>query len=232
MLASAEEAAADEGVREAGAALQRLCIVARQVKPTQELIRFVAGPDGTVVADLKRKLPGRGVWVTADRSSIGEAVRRNLFARALKADMKAPPDLPDRVAQLMQRHALDALAIANKAGQVKIGFAKVEATIESGELAGLITASDASLEGRRKLAGTVRRRYGDDGERLPIVCSFTSQQLDLALGRSNVVHAALLAGSASQGFLDRWRRLERFLDSPGPSLDERKTPTRDRADQR
>lgn len=224
MPANAEQATADRGAREAGAAVERLCILTRKVKPTQDLIRFVAGPDGTIVADLKRKLPGRGVWVSAERFAIAEAARRNLFARSLKTAAKAPADLADQVAQLMQRHALDALAIARKAGQVVTEFGKVEAAVESGDIVGLVMASDASQEGGRKLAAAARRRYGEGGSGIPTVRSFTSQQLDLALGRSNVIHAALLAGSASQAFLDRWRRLERLLQRPGPDSDRTKAP--------
>jgi uncharacterized protein len=120
---------ADRNVRAAAAATERLCIATRQVRPVGALIRFVIGPDGAVVPDLKRRLPGRGVWVTARRQAVVEAVRRRLFGRGFKAEVKVSPELPGAVERLLEQSALNALSIAHKAGLVVQGFAKVEAAI-------------------------------------------------------------------------------------------------------
>jgi uncharacterized protein len=214
MTEAAADDNADLGPRNAGAANERLCIATRMVRPVAEMIRFVAGPDGVVVPDLKRRLPGRGVWVTAKRRLVEEAVRRRAFGRGLKGDFKAPADLPDALDRLLERSALDALSITYKAGLVVLGFAKVEAALGEGPVVGLVRARDAGADGGRKLAGVLGRR-GDPVAAAKIIDAFTSAQLDLALGRLNVVHAALLAGRASETFLDRWRILESFrADEP------------------
>jgi predicted RNA-binding protein YlxR (DUF448 family) len=205
MLARPGEDDIDAGPRRASP--ERLCIATRVVKPTAEMIRFVIGPDGSVVPDVKHKLPGRGVWVTASRAAVAAAIARKAFARSFKREVRVPPDLVATTEHLLVRSALDALAMAHKAGAVAAGFSKVEAVLGTDGVAALIHAADASPDGARKLAAAARRRDRDD----PMVIEFfTSAQLDLALGRSNVVHAAVLAGPASAGFLARCRSLERF----------------------
>jgi predicted RNA-binding protein YlxR (DUF448 family) len=215
MQKPAEDATTDGGPHSVGAVTERLCIATRVVRPVGELIRFVAGPDGAVVPDLKRRLPGRGVWVTARRGVLQEAVRRRAFGRGLKGDVKAAADLPEVLEGLLEQWALDVLSIAHKAGLVVLGFAKVEAALGAGVAIALLRARDAGVDGGRKLAAALRRR---DDQRAggKIVEAFTSAQLDLALGRLNVVHAALLAGRASETFLERWQILESFrVDDPG-----------------
>jgi predicted RNA-binding protein YlxR (DUF448 family) len=206
MLAPVHERDLDDGPRQRGQA-ERLCAITRTVKPVEDMIRFVVGPEGDVVPDIKQRLPGRGLWVTAARPLVARAVKRNVFARGFKRDVKVPPDLPERTEDLLERAALDALAIAGKAGSVAAGFAKVEAALEKGHVNGVIHAAGAADEGVRKITAALRR---SGLETMPVIAAFTSAQLDLALGRSNVVHAALLAGSASDHFLARYARLERF----------------------
>ena len=157
MATAAEDENADRGPRSA-AATARLCIATREVRPVDELIRFVAGPDGVVVPDLRRRLPGRGVWVTARRRLVEEAVKRRAFGRGLKTDAKALPDLPDTLERLLERSALDALSMAYKAGLVVQGYAKVEAAAEGGPVVALLRARDAGIEGGRKLAALLARR--------------------------------------------------------------------------
>jgi predicted RNA-binding protein YlxR (DUF448 family) len=208
------DATTDRGPR-GTAGTERLCIATREVRPVGEMIRFVAGPDGAVVPDLKCRLPGRGVWVTARRRVVEDAVRRRAFARGLKAEVKAPDNLPEVLDRLLEQSALDALSMAHKAGLVVLGFAKVEAAVTAGPVVALLRARDAGADGGRKLAAVLRRRSGGvtDGK---IVEAFTSAQLDLALGRLNVVHAAILAGRASETFLGRRQILESFrADDPG-----------------
>ena len=211
MLAAADIEDTDTGPREARGGTERLCAVSRVVRPVGELIRFVAGPDGTIVADLKRRLPGRGVWVTATRTAVNEAAKRNVFARSLKRDVKAAADLGSQLDRQLETAALDGLAMVHKAGRVAIGFGKTEAAVGREPVVAILTAADGSPDGGRKIAAAAeRRRAAENGPEVPVIARFTSAQLDLALGRSNVVHAALLAGPASNGFLARCQSLERF----------------------
>jgi predicted RNA-binding protein YlxR (DUF448 family) len=227
MLATAEDL--DIGPR--SSATERLCVATRAVRPVDELIRFVVGPDGAVVPDLRRKLPGRGVWVSATRQAVDEAVKRKAFARSFKRDVRAAADLGVLVDGLLERAALDALSLANKARLVAAGFAKTEAALSGGGIDGVIHAADGSSDGLRKLMQTVRRHYDGSEGKVPVVTVFTSVQLDLALGRPNVVHAALLAGPASKAFLARTMSLERFrmtVPSGTTVPNERGGPTHDR----
>lgn len=217
MLAQVDTAETD--ARPRGSATERLCALTREVRPVAEMIRFVAGPDGTVVPDVKRKLPGRGVWVTARRDLLAEAARRNVFRRALKTEVTVSADLPATVERLLERASLDALSIAHKARQVVAGFAKVEAALGAGEAVALLHARDAADDGVRKMAAAARRRYGEELAGLAVIDSYSSAHLDLALGRPNVIHAALLPGSASDAFLARWRNLERFRTGDGGERD-------------
>jgi predicted RNA-binding protein YlxR (DUF448 family) len=209
MLAEAD--IEDTGPRQARSATARTCVVTRAVKPVDELIRFVIAPDGAVVADLKRRLPGRGVWVTATRAAVDEAVKRKGFSRGFKREARAGADLAGEVDRQLERAALDALGIVQKAGRVSAGFAKTENAIADQAVTAVLQASDASRDGVRKIAAAIARRQADEnaGE-IPLIAAFTTAQLDLALGRSNVVHAALLAGPASNGFLARCQSLERY----------------------
>lgn len=189
---------------------ERLCVATRTVHPVADLIRFVAGPQG-LVPDLKRRLPGRGVWVSARRKALADAVARGAFRKSLKSDVAVPADLVQMVDRLLVRSALDALAIACKAGEAVCGFAKVDAAIKARRVVALLHATEAGEDGARKLSGP--RNNGEELENLPRIRTFRSSELDLAFGRANVVHAALLAGRAGETFLARWRDLERFRAS-------------------
>src|SRR6185295_15827780 len=199
MLALADQAL-DNGPRTDRSATVRMCAVSREVRPIDELIRFVLSPEGAVVPDLKRKLPGRGLWVTASRTRVAEAVRRNQFSRGFKRDVRAAQTLASDTEKLLVRSAVEALAMAAKAGQVVAGFAKVEEALNGGQAKGLIHASDGAADGIRKLDAIVRQRGGNHGESpvFPVLTALSSAELDLALGRANVIHAALLAGPAGK----------------------------------
>jgi uncharacterized protein len=186
----------------------RLCVATRAVRPISELIRYVVSPDGEVVADIKSKLPGRGLWVTGTRDAVVEAVKRKAFARGFKRDVRLPADLADRTDRLLRRAVLDALAMAGKAGLVAAGFAKTEAALDHEDVVAVLHAAGAAPDGARKLAGASRRR--DPVAPMVVIGFLDGAELDLALNRPNVVHAALLAGPASETFLARCRRLERF----------------------
>jgi predicted RNA-binding protein YlxR (DUF448 family) len=186
---------------------ERTCIVSRETRRPEELIRFVIGPDREVVPDLKHRLPGRGVWVSANAQAVSEAVRRRLFGRAFKSEVRAAPDLAQQIEQALRRDLVQALSLTNKAGAVVSGFAKVEAAIRETDIAALLHAAEAAEDGRRKLNGALRKRVGDAISAIPVIAELTGDELDLALGRSHVIHAGLVAGAGSDGFLARWRRL-------------------------
>jgi len=202
----------DNGPRTDRSATMRMCAVSREVRPIGELIRFVVSPQGEVVPDLKRKLPGRGLWLTASRQTVAEAVRRNHFSRGFKREIRAQATLPADTEALLVRSATEALAMAAKAGQVVSGFSKVEGALAQGQAQALIHASDGAADGIRKLDAILRQKHGNIGESqdFPTINVLTSAELDLALGRSNVIHAALLAGPASKTFLSRCQILVRY----------------------
>ena len=169
----------------------RRCLVTRTVRPKASLLRFVVGPDGTVVPDLENRLPGRGLWLSPGRDILATAVRKNLFAKAARSSVKVPSDLPERVERLLTRRCLDMIGLARRAGQAVAGFEKVRGWLSTGRAGILLAASDGAEDGRRKLRGLAPD--------LPVIDLFSSAELAGALGRETVVHAAVAAG----GFADR-----------------------------
>jgi predicted RNA-binding protein YlxR (DUF448 family) len=218
----------DRGAASVAPGTQRTCALTRELKPVGEMIRFVVGPAGEAVADVKRKLPGRGLWITATREALEEAARRNVFARGFKRAVKVAPDLAETTERMLERAALDALAIAAKGGAVVAGFAKVEAALARNEALALLHASDGAPDGKRKL-DTVLRRLREEREEnereITVIDVFSGEQLDLALNRPNVVHAALLAGPGSETFLARVTRLTRFRSRQSPDAVSAHAPT-------
>jgi predicted RNA-binding protein YlxR (DUF448 family) len=202
----------DNGPRTGRSATMRMCAVTRRVAPIDELIRFVVSPAGQVVPDVKRKLPGRGLWISASRRLIAEAVKRNHFSRGFGREVSVARGLPEDTENLLVRGVIEALAIAAKAGEVVAGFAKVEAALHQGQAVALIHAADGAADGIRKLDGIARQNTANTREsrEIPVIAVLRSEQLDLALGRSNVIHAALLAGSAGKTFLSRSQLLVRY----------------------
>ena len=190
----------------------RRCVVTGESLPPEALIRFVAGPDRALVPDLARELPGRGIWVRATRDDIAEAVRRKAFGRAFAraggpSDVVVPPDLPDLLADLLARRTCHWLGLARRAGGVVAGFEKVREAIGKGEVRILVQASDGGTDGLNKL-----RRLNPG---LEVVETLSSAELSLALGRENVVHAALQPGRLAARFLGEARRLAGFRRNAG-----------------
>lgn len=184
----------------------RTCVVTRAERAPEEMIRFVLAPDGTVTPDLKRRLPGRGVWVETSAATVAVAVRKRAFDRGFKTQVRTPEGLVGLIERLLEEDCLQGLSLANKAGLVIAGFAKVEAQIASGDVAALLNAADGGADGKRKLGQALRRRFG---EQAPVeIETFESRQMDLALGRTNVIHAALRSGPASAALIERCRRLQ------------------------
>jgi uncharacterized protein len=180
----------------AEASRQRKDVVLGEVVDETRLVRFVAGPDGVVVPDVARKLPGRGMWVAADRESIATAVKKNAFSRSAKTKLAAPADLADQVERLLARRVLDGLGLARRSGGIISGYEKVLAALASGKTAWLIEAADGADDGRRKVFSAVRKAPNTPR----ILGMFTSDELGLALGGENVIHTALLSGRGT----DRW----------------------------
>ena len=195
----------DDDVEEKGP--ERTCFLTRHKGPVDDMIRFVRAPGMAVIPDLKRNLPGRGVWLMLSRTVVEEAVRKKLFSKAFRKDSRAEPDLADLVDRLLSKSAIEALSLANKAGQIVTGFSKVEQAVMNGECRTVIEAVDAADDGLRKMGQALRRaaEMGYSPER--VMSPFTSDDLGLALGRDHVIHAALLMGPAARAAVEKIERL-------------------------
>ena len=181
-------------LRDATIDRERRDLVTHQAMDESRLIRFVAGPDGMVAPDLGRKLPGRGMWVEASRASVDMAVKKNLFSRSAKAQMKPSADLADTVEMLLVRRCLDQLGLARREGVLISGFEKSAAAIRSGKAAWVVEARDGASDGRGKIMALARHQSSK-------ICGvFSADDLSLALGLENAIHAVLLHG----GRADRW----------------------------
>lgn len=199
----------------------RLCVATRAERSATDLIRFVASPDNVIVPDLAHRLPGRGVWVTADRHSLERAVAGKSFAKSLKRKIEVPADLLDQVEALLLRRVGEALSLANKAGVLVTGFEKISRTLAEGRIHALVHGSDAAADGRGKLDRKFLACAGHGGAqnevegRLPtsngrIVAVLTVDQMSLAIARPNVVHAGLKKGGVTDRFLAEAGRLQRY----------------------
>jgi predicted RNA-binding protein YlxR (DUF448 family) len=180
----------------------RRCLVTRMVRPRAALLRFVLDPEGRVQPDLAARLPGRGMWLSADRNVVNKAVAKNLFARAARAPARVAADLGEQVEGLLSRRVLSTLGLARRAGQVAVGFEQVRAALRSGTAAVLLAASDGAADGRRKL-----RRLAPE---LPLIVAFSSAELGAALGRESLVHVAVAPGGLAQRLLQDVERLAGF----------------------
>lgn len=193
---------------------ERTCIVTRAPRPPESMIRFVLDPAGQVVADIRRRLPGRGVWVSANAALVEMAVLRGAFSRAFKRPVLPDPALPAIVDTLLERDLLQALAMANKAGLAVAGAFQVEKALSSGDVGVLLHATDGGEDGRRKFR-QMRRRAAEEGRPVDCIEFLSSQQISLALGRASVIHAALRTGAATAAVMARARRLLIFRSDEG-----------------
>jgi predicted RNA-binding protein YlxR (DUF448 family) len=162
-------------------------------------VRFVIGPSGEIVPDVRGKLPGRGLWVKAQRATLASAVAKNHFRRVAQRAVCVPSDLVPRTASLLRERCLDHLGLARRAGQVLCGFEKVRDGLRAGRVGVLVAASDGAADGRARLKAMA-------GE-LPTLAMFTATELSAALGRENVVHAALTPGRLAERLLADAARL-------------------------
>lgn len=181
---------------------ERRCLVTRETGPKTGLIRFVVGPDDEVVPDLAGKLPGRGLWVSADAEVLGRAVSRGGFSRAAKQPVKAPVDLVARVEAMLAGRVVDLIALARKAGEAIAGLEKVKAALVANDAVLLVQASDGSLRGRSEL----RPPRGAES----LITCLSAHELGLAFGRDSVIHAAVLRGGLGARIKDETSRLAGF----------------------
>ena len=177
------------------------------------MLRFALAADGSVVPDIRCKLPGRGVWTRLSSEAVRRAADKRAFSRAFRAEAEASATLAATVDALLERDALQSLSMANKAGLVVAGAFKVDLAIENGDVAALVQASDGASDGAQKRARALRARFGDTCGTIPWIYLFSSSQLGLALGKANVIHAAVKSGAAAAAFIARAERLRRFRDS-------------------
>ena len=198
-----EASTGDRSPRRGEESPERRCIASGEVRPKDQLLRFVIGPEDRVVLDLSGTLPGRGLWLSARRDMIEKACARNLFARAAKSSARVPEDLPEQVEQALRRRCLDLLGLARRAGQAVAGFDKVRAWLASGKAAVLIEASDGGADGRSKISAVGRGVTPG----LPIVELFDAAMLGQTMGRDRAVHVAMTPGRLSQRFLAEAGRL-------------------------
>lgn len=187
------ESTTDDRTADLSSGPLRRCIVTRDVLPKDVLVRFVIGPSGEVVPDVQGRLPGRGLWVKSERAALRSAVAKNQFAKAARRSVDVPSDLVGRTAGLLRQRCLDHLGFARRAGQVVCGFEKVRDALRAGRVGVLVAASDGAADGCAKLKAMAGR--------LPTLTLFTVTELSAALGRENVVHAALVPGRLAERLL-------------------------------
>lgn len=187
------ESTTDDRAAELSSGPLRRCIITREVLPKDGLIRFVIGPGGEIVPDVQARLPGRGLWVKSERAALTSAVAKNQFAKAARRSVDVPSDLLERTTRLLRQRCLDHLGLARRAGQVVCGFEKVRDALRAGRVGVLVAASDGAADGRAKL----KMMAGG----LPTLSQLTAVELSAALGRENVVHAALAPGRLAERLL-------------------------------
>lgn len=204
--------------REETAMRERRCIVTGETRNEARLIRFVVGPDDEIVPDLAAKLPGRGIWVTAERAMLARAA----FAKAAKKKVKVAGDLADRVEALIVKRMQDDMGLAKRSGTLVSGFDTVAEALKSAHPPALLMeAADGAADGRRKLEGLARAREAE------IVDCLTNAEMSVALGRENVIHAALKSGQLAErlifeagrlsGFRTPVKSAEKTLAGPNPA---------------
>ncbi|MBI4968621.1 MAG: RNA-binding protein [Rhodospirillales bacterium] len=185
----------------------RRCLATGRVRPKDELIRFVVGPEGALVPDLAERLPGRGLWLSPGPDMVNTALSKGLFAKAARHAIVAAPDLAERVESLLVRRCQDLLGLARRAGQAVAGFEKVRGFLSQGPAALLLEARDGAEDGWRKIAAKA-------GDRVPIVL-LSRAELGWAMGRDQAVHVAVAPGGLATRLerelsrLAEWRRADR-----------------------
>ena len=177
---------------------ERKCIATGEVQPKHGLIRFVVGPDAQIVPDIAGKLPGRGIYVAANRAALDKAVQKKLFARGAKQPVQVPGDLVDEVERQLARRVIDLIALSRKGGRAVAGYEKVKNMLALEEAQVLIQAVDGSGRGKSKLSTPHFGKY---------IGWLTADELGLAFGRQTVIHGALASGGLTQRVVEEANRL-------------------------
>jgi len=178
---------------------ERRCIATGEVQPKAGLIRFVVGPEMQIVPDVNEKLPGRGIWVAAEREALEKAVTKGLFSRGAKQKVQVPDDLVEFVENALLRNLINLISLARKGGNAVTGYEKVKGMLANDLADVLIQASDGSARGKSKL----RQPEGEDS----FIGILTGQELGLAFGRENVIHGALATGGLTTRVVEEAKRL-------------------------
>jgi len=178
---------------------ERRCIATGDSQATFGLIRFVVGPDGAIVPDIAGKLPGRGIWVSADRDALTRAIGKKLFSRAAKMQVTVSDTLLADVEAMLAKRVINLISLARKSGDAITGFEKVKDAATQGRVAVLLQAFDGSIGQTGKIRPPV-------GENTHITC-LSAQELGVAFGRENVIHAALAAGGLAERVVEEAARL-------------------------
>ena len=178
---------------------ERKCIVSGESQPKAGLIRFVVGPDNSVVPDVVGRLPGRGFYVAADRAAIDKAAAKGLFSRAARQPVKAPDGLSDMIEAQLLRRVVELMSMSRKASGAVTGYEKVKDWLMKDRAAVLIQASDGSERGKTKL----RPPGGSD----TLISCLSAGELGLAFGRERAIHAALAAGGLTTRVVEEAARL-------------------------
>jgi predicted RNA-binding protein YlxR (DUF448 family) len=196
----------DKNERREGVGRVRRCAATGQTLAEAELIRFVTDPEGSVFADVSARAPGRGVWVSANAEAVRLAIKKNAFARSLKSEAKAGPELIEQIVQALRQRCLNHISLAKKAGAIIAGNDQVAAALRSAKPAWRIEASDGAADGRKKLDGLSLAWGG-----VPTAGCFTSMEMGMALGRDVVIHALLIPGRLADSWTTDIRRLGGFI---------------------
>ena len=195
--------------RGAARARVRRCVATRAPRPAERMIRFVVGPGDALTPDLAGRLPGRGMWVSADRTALAQALARNHFARAARSRVTADPTLVEQVEAMLLRRCLDLVGLARRAGGLVAGFDQVADWLRHGGRCALVlSARDGSADGRRRIEALARG--------VPVLDPFTRDELGAAVGRDEVVHAALAEGGLAEQLLKELSRLRGFREFSMP----------------
>ncbi len=183
----------------------RKCIVCGEVKEKEQLLRFTLTPDNQIVPDFKKKLPGKGIYVSVSKAALQKAVEKNLFAKAVKKNVKVSADLVQTIENMLKKKGLESICLAKKAGDLITGFEKVSEKIKHGKIAFLVEAVDAGVDGHQKMVAVAKD--------LDVFALYSVEELDKALDRVNTVHAALLKGSMAGLVHTDLVRLQSFLNA-------------------
>jgi len=205
---------------------ERTCVLTRRKGTRDELIRLALGPDGSVHPDVRARASGRGAWIGVSRAEFDAANAKGKLKAALQRAFKTnevnvSADLGERIEAALRQTALDRLGMEARAGNLINGSDKIEKAARAGKVALLIHAADAGEDGNRSLDQAWR--VGGGNER-GVIFPLDRTILSMALGRENVVHAALTdpaAASRVSHALARWRAFngpDRGLEGGGPAL--------------